>query len=48
MEYGLTQIAIHHFKMLNPEYIKQLVEDFAKNIVVTVETEPKEKDESDY
>ena len=47
MEYGLTQIAIHHFKMLNPEYIKQLVEDFAKNIVVTVETEPKEKDESD-
>jgi hypothetical protein len=26
-EHALTQIAIYHFKMLNPKYIKQLVED---------------------
>lgn len=46
-EYALTQIAIYHFKMLNPEYIKQLVEDFTKNIVVTIETEHQETEESD-
>lgn len=46
MEYALTRIAIYHFKMLNPEYIKRLSDDLSKNIVVTVEIKNEEKEHS--
>ena len=32
-DYPLTRIAIHHFAKMNPEYVKKLVEELAKNIL---------------
>ena len=40
-EYPLTQIAIHHFKKLNPEYVKKLIADLSKNITIKVVDEAK-------
>lgn len=35
-DYPLTQIAIHHFAVLNPDVIRQTVEEFARNIKFTI------------
>ena len=35
-DYPLTQIAIHHFAVLNPDVIRQAVEEFARNIEFTI------------
>ena len=36
VDYPLTQIAIHHFTRLHPEYVKKMIEDFSKNLTITV------------
>ena len=41
-EYPLTQIAIHHFACLHPEYVKQLLRNLSENIVFRIEGEQTE------
>lgn len=33
----LTKIAIHHYAMLNPDFVRQAAEEYAKNITISIE-----------
>jgi hypothetical protein len=36
-DYPLTKIAIHHYAMLNPDFVRRATEDYAKNITISFE-----------
>ena len=44
-DYPLTQIAIHHFAVLNPDIVRQAVEEFARNIKITIVDNSDEREE---
>ena len=45
-DYPLTQIAIHHFTRLHPEYVEKLIEDFSKNLRISIVDDLENSDEN--
>ena len=45
-KYPLTKIAIHHYAMLNPDFVRRATEEYAKNITISIEEniEPNEEE----
>ena len=45
-DYPLTKIAIHHYSMLNPDFVRRATAEDAKNITHSIEEsiEPKEEE----